>query len=194
MSARRRRSYSAVTASAPWSPPGGNLARDLGDGHGVPKAEIEPLGADRRKHVGGFSDQGDPVRGRALGGRDHEREGAMARLDLDLSEDRVAAPLDLGVERSAAQLRETLGLARRDHAHDAGAVSGQRHDREGAVLGMKFRRNIMVRPGVAHNVGQRSLRRRAFADRNPRRLATERMAPVGADRERDLERARPPQG
>ena len=38
----------------------------------------------------------------------------MARFDMDLAEDRMAAPLDLGIERGTAQPGKVFGLGRSD--------------------------------------------------------------------------------
>ena len=86
-------------------------AGDLAEGDGVAQAEIETLGADRREYMGGLADQGDAVSGEPARGGNRQGEGAMAGFDLHLAEDRMAAPFDLGIERTAAQPGRTSACA-----------------------------------------------------------------------------------
>ncbi len=68
----------------------------LADGGGVAQAQIEPLRADRRDHVGGFADERDATVAEAPRGGDGERKQAASGRDRDLAEDGMGRAFDLG--------------------------------------------------------------------------------------------------
>ena len=115
-------------------------------------------------------------------GLDRERKRAAARLDRDLAEDRMRAPLDLVGQRRIVERRDPLGLGRLDHADEARPLARQRHQRERTALGVELGRSVVVRPRVAQIEGQRGLRIGVAVGFDAGRGAAERAPAVGADR------------
>ena len=126
---RRHGSRADVAAAAE------GLARDLGDGDGVPQAEIEALGADRRKHMGGLADQGDAAARPRLGGR-RPSSGKAPWPGSTSTLPRIEW------QRRSISASSAAPLSRARRSASAGATTqtmldrrpGQRHDRERAVL------------------------------------------------------------
>src|SRR5262249_18023875 len=117
------------------------------------------------------------------GGFYRELKHAAARLDADLAEDRMRAPLDLVVERGVVERGELFRLDWLDHANQAGPAARQRHQRERSALGVEFRRSIVVRSRVGEIEGQRGLRIGATIAFDAGPVAAERSPAVGADDE-----------
>ena len=65
------------------------MACDLGKIGCVAQSEIEALRADRRHHVGGFTDQCDVSPANLPRLLDRQRKQIPAGLDLDAAEDRM---------------------------------------------------------------------------------------------------------
>ena len=98
------------------------------------RPEIEPLRADRRHDMGGLADQRDAPRAESAAPcATASGNSAAAWLDLDLAEDRMRAPLDLGRQSGVVERGEVVGVGRIEHPDQARALPGQRHEREGAA-------------------------------------------------------------
>ena len=133
------------------------VLHDLGDIGGVAQSHIQALRADRRQHVGGFANQRDAMPGKLLGLLDRERKQMPSGLDTDAAEDRVRLRFRGFGQFVVAQRDQPLGFLRRRDPHHAAAVAGQRHENAGPLRGVKFGRDISMRPRMADVEGQRGL-------------------------------------
>ncbi len=163
----------------------GTMSRDheLADGRRIAQAEIEALRTDRRHHMRGLADQRHAPRGELRCGLDRQGKYATAGLDLDLAQDRMRAPLDLHGQLGVAERMQARDLGRIDHEYQARAPPRQRHQGEGAGLGMEFGRDVMVRTAVRQVQREGTLRIGVVIGRDCGGDAAQRMPAFGADRE-----------
>ena len=112
----------------------------------------------------------------------------MAGLDVHLAENRIGAPLDLGIERGAGERAKALGFVGGDDADEARPRAGQGNQSERPVGGVEFGRNVVVRARMGEREGEGGLRIGAAVQRNAGGGAADRVAPVGPDGEPAIER------
>src|SRR5215831_4041713 len=108
------------------------------DGRSVAQAEIETLRADRRNDVGRFADERNSPDAEMGGGRACQREGAAASFELDLAQDRMRAPFDLGAHLRIGERRLIGDLGWVGHEDQARTSLRQRHERKRPRLGMEL--------------------------------------------------------
>ena len=160
------------------------------DGRGIAQPEIEPLRADRRHQMGGFADQRNAIEPERADGFDRQREYAAAGFDGNLAEQRMRAPLDLGVERRVVERLKLFGVVRIGDADQARTIARQWHQRERAGLGVKLGGRVAVRPRMREVERQRGLRIAAAAALDAGGRAAQRAPAVGADNEAGGRRCR----
>ena len=149
----------------------------------IAQTEIKPLGADWRNHMGRLADEGDACGAKSFGSFHRERKDAAPGFDRHLAHDRMGAALD-GFRQDVGRERgEALGFRRFDHAHEAGAVARQRHDRERSALGVELGRYVAMGALVGKVERQRRLRIGEAVGGDVGRVAAERVSPVGTYRQ-----------
>ena len=104
-------------------------------------------------------------------------------LDRDLAQDRMRAALDLGRHLRVRKRREARDVGGINHEYQARSLSGQRHQRERAGLGVKFGRRVVMGTAVAEVEGERSLAVGSAVSIDAGSGAAQRTAPLSADRE-----------
>ena len=133
--------------------------RELADGRGIAQAEIEPLRADRRDHMRGFADERDAVAPRNARGLDAEREQRRGRARPSILPRIECARRSISAASAASSSAAScVRLGRIQHADKARTQAGQRHQRERAVRGVEFGRDVVVRPRMAEIERERGLR------------------------------------
>ncbi|OJG00034.1 hypothetical protein AX760_11675 [Pararhizobium antarcticum] len=149
----------------------------------VAQAEIEPLRADRRKGVGGFTDQHRAPLAEAVCDHARQRKCLWRGIDGDPAEHRLHALLDgerQGFQRQRCGFGCSLGFA---HPDEARAVAGQGNLGERTILGVKFRRNIAVRQLMSKIEDDGGLRIGPAMHIDARRLAHGGTSSIGTDNE-----------
>src|SRR5690606_5349975 len=124
---------------------------------GVANAEIESLGADRRKDVRSLTDQRDAVCRKRARHTVGERIDLARAVQRDLAEDGLHALLDAAPERLVVEMQHFLRIARPLYEDEARSVAGQGHERERSVRRMEFRRDIAMRTFMREGENQRRL-------------------------------------
>jgi malonate transporter and related proteins len=162
---------------------GEGTGEQIGQRADVAVAEIEALGADRRKDVRGFACQRHPRAGEAPRRHPGERKHLPPAVDLDRAQDRGRARLDRGGEVSVGEDGAAPCLRRRADPDEARPPAGQRDQREGPGGRMELGRGVVVGPCVAEIDHQRRLIVAPFIDGYPGRGARGRAASVGSDDE-----------
>ncbi len=128
-----------------------------------------------------LADQRDTVARQRARGLDRERKQPAPRLDCHLAEQRMRAAFDLDGKLRVRHGEQRRRARRVEHADKARSPAGQGNEREWSMLGVEFRRRIVMRPGVREIERQRGLRIGAAIGADPGRGAAQRMLPVGAD-------------
>ena len=105
----------------------------------------------------GFADQRDAIFRDLRGPLDRKRKFVAAGLDRGTAEDRVRLLFDRQRKFLVIERDQPLGLVGRDDPDHAAAIAGQGHEHARAVRRMKFRRDVLVRAGMADVEGQRGL-------------------------------------
>ena len=112
--------------------------------------------------IGGMTCAASPISDHAPGaqtrrGLDRQLEDTATGLDRDLAQDRMRAALDLGRHFRVRKRREARGVGGINYEHQARSLSGQRHQRERARLGVKFGRRVVMGTAMAEVEGERGL-------------------------------------
>ena len=103
----------------------------------------------------------------------------------------MRAPLNLFVQRLRIKAAQSFAVLRIDDAYDAGAKTRQRHERERAGLGVKFRRDVSMRARMGDVEGEGGLRIIPPARFDPGGGAAKGLSSVRADGERSRNASAP---
>jgi hypothetical protein len=161
---------------------------ELGRCRCIAQTQVQPLGADRREHVGGLAEQHDPVAGKGDSGvAAHRKELAPsdARDDAEIAmELRLQRPGEVLIRHRGKNARPLRAL----QPHEARALAGHRHGGERAGLLVILHRRIAMRRPVVEARGERHLVVGPLDGADARRGANDRVPPVGAQHHPGTER------